>query len=226
MLRTPPFSDGTTRHGYSAGSQKGGSAHAKALQWLRQAEPEIDEDKLAVIVALSGPHTGSGYRETDYRKHGVGDFQKMESLLKGIDPKKDNGWFDLFAITKIPHEVKKPDWSELNVGLLKKYRETKYSPGLKTLNDHLHSYLITVAHWTEGKRYAKHEKILVKAMKATQQKDGSFSVENTNDQVAVTALSAMHFTLHYITAHRFFAPPTKEEPRKTNDTEIVVEVDE
>ena len=185
----------------------------KARAWLRKATPLTDEDRLALVIAVAGLYTNKRGSRTPDKGAGAGDGRKLNSLLEGIQNPKDSAWFDFFAISALPEDVKRPVWSVNNAALQKKYRDKSDTSALSTEDDYLNLYLVTVAKWRNEQTRVSHTKALTQALAERQDERGAFSTSNGNDTLAATALSAMCFSLDYIIADRFFSSST-ETPEK------------
>lgn len=184
----------------------------KAQVWLRQSQPQTDEDKLTVVMAIAEIYTHKHTPRLGDKGVGADDKSRIKNLLGGIRNSKDNVWFDLFSVSRLPMDVERPDWSGSDNPLKNKYLERKAELAPDTVDGYLELYLNTCAkRWSKGDTWSKHKTTLVNAATERQGKNGSFPTSESASDPSVTALQVLCFSLEDIVAHRYFDTTARKE---------------
>lgn len=182
----------------------------KAAAWLRQNTPSTDEEKIAVIVALSGLYTVSGNPVTR-PPHGEEDKTVIQALLDSIKTRKDNVWFDLLCITKLPSDIERPSWAANDKWITDKYLYPEATFSRKTLEDYIRSLVFASEKcFVDAKAYGEYRTARDKAMTPVQMKNGAFPVQEEGSELSATAAAAMCYAVEDRVAQRFFEFPARK----------------
>jgi hypothetical protein len=192
----------------------------KAAAWLRQNTPSTDEEKIAVILALSGFYTVSGNPVTR-PPHGKEDKTVIQALLDSIKTRKDTVWFDLLCITKLPSDIERPVWATNDNSLMNKYLYPEATFGHETLEDYIRSLVFAAEkRFLDVKAYAEYCMARNKAMTPVQMKNGAFAVQEEGSELSATAAAAMCYAVEDRVAQRFFEFPARKE--QTNSAPVTI----
>lgn len=204
------------RMGETVTSHRYGQHVSKAYDWLVKAKPATEQDRIAMIVALSD----------FYNLHRTpAAAEKVQNLLASLGTADVGAWGDFLSYTRLPAGATRPPSLAKVKDTDVKYKHRALNAVPESVDGYLQMYLTSHAKYrTGGKTWTAHQRTYTPLLIARQCNDGAFPSENEMDRPVATALVVLYLSQLHAGSSQFSPKPEPVKEPDNTDAEIIIDI--